>query len=310
MTGSALVQPLTPAECAVALDPVNCCEYAADEATRVDTARMILKVHARTVGDPPVPEDESHYYNAINGWAVNGSGQDGIGEDGAVYKESILSNFGRWEMWLYLEKIFNWSSDMELVIYDEIWETHADDSMTYMLVNKWFGSTAGGYYEQPGISIVKFRPGEGCAAYQRDYFSEGDTWWGMDFAQAEVRQSRDASITELHLTGRCVDDDKDGYTKYEAATGCPQGASLDCDDYNDTVNPGVDEITPEPTDPICNDGIDNNCNGRVDECGSPCATLPATPEGPMDLLPFFALFLVPAIYGYVLKRRLARNRIK
>jgi len=42
--------------------------------------------------------------------------------------------------------------------------------------------------------------------------------------------------------------------------------------------PGVDEITPEPTDPICNDGIDNNCNGQVDECGPsvlPCGTPPS-----------------------------------
>ena len=144
-------------------------------------------------------------------------------------------------MWDYLDKIFAWSSDMELIIYDELWETHADDSMTYMLVNKWFGTTAAGYYEQPGISIVKFRPGEGCAAFQRDYFSEGDTWFGMKMpgfdAQGMVIERRNRIITELGLTDKCVDDDDDGFTKYEAAAGCPKGTVVDCDDYHADIHP-------------------------------------------------------------------------
>ena len=275
MTGSALAQPFTPEECAVLdTDPNDwgpCCNRANDEPTRVETARRILKVHARTVGNPPVPEDDSHYTIAINGWAVNGSGEDldSSADKPAVYQEAGgLSNLTRQEMWDYLEAVFAWSSDMELVISDEVWETHPDDSMTYMLVNKWFGSTDAGYYEQPGISIVKFRPGEGCASYQKDYFTEGDTYWGMSFAQGMVRDRRNTVITELGLTGKCVDDDGDGYTKYEAATGCAQGTVVDCDDYHAEINPGAEESTVAGN---CADGLDNDCDGLVDGADPGCS---------------------------------------
>jgi hypothetical protein len=199
-----------------------------------------------------------------------------------------------------------------------------------MAVNKWYGTTEAGYYEQPGISVFHFRPDEGCIAYQRDYFSEGDTWYGMSVpgwdAQSMVVERRNRIITELGLTDTCVDDDDDGFTKYAAATGCDYGTLVDCDDYHAHIHPvdadedgyaAVDGPCPgddcDDGDPTThpgapetkNDGIDSNCNGKDN-----CATFPVAPEGPMDLLPFFVLFLVPALYGYVLKRRLARNRIK
>lgn len=236
-------------------DPEFGCVQAADENTRVETARSILKVNGRVDPDTGV-EDIDHYHRVIYLWAENGSGEDGVGEDGAVYQESTLSNFTRQDMWDYLDVVFSWSSDMELVVYDELWKTHPDDSMTYMNVNRWFGSTDAGYYEQPGISIVKFRPGEGCAAYQRDYFSEGDTWWGIDPLPAFVRNKRNRTITALGLTDRCVDDDGDGYPKYSASLGCPK-AELDCDDYHSDINPGATEID--------GNDIDDNCNGAVDE---------------------------------------------
>jgi len=235
-------------ECATVLDPVHCCDRAADEATRVETARAILKVNARVVEGEP---DVDHYHTTINFWAVNGSGEDGVGYDGAVYQETSLSNFGRQEMWDYLDLIFGWSSDMELVTLDEMYKTYPDGSMTYFVGNVWFGTTAAGYYEQPGFSIVKFRPGEGCAAYQRDYFSEGDTYWGMDFVQDTIRAAREEVITGLGLTGKCVDDDGDGYTRYAAATGCPN-TGLDCDDYHAGINPGATEIV--------GNGLDDDCN--------------------------------------------------
>lgn len=50
-------------------------------------------------------------------------------------------------------------------------------------------------------------------------------------------------ITELVVLN--TDRDADGFS-----------TALDCDDFNDTVNPRVLEI--------CNDGIDNNCNGIID----------------------------------------------
>lgn len=231
------------------------CDRAADEATRVETARSILKVNGRV--DEFGVKDVDHYHTVINFWAEKGSGEDGVGEDGAVYRESTLSNFTRQEMWEYLDYIFTgFSSDMELQVLDELWTTYPDDSMTYMNVNRWFGSSAGGYYEQPGISIVKFRPGEGCAAYQRDYFTEGDTWWGISILQPIVRAKRDRTITALGLTDRCVDDDRDGYPKYASTMGCPQ-AALDCDDYHAGINPGATEIPANSVDENCN-GSDSN----------------------------------------------------
>ena len=253
LTGSALAAEygpgvFGPAECALTLDPDLCCDRAADEATRVATARSILKVNTRVEGGVPDPD---HYHISINGWAVNGSGEDGVGYDGGVYLESTLTNFSRQEMWDYLDVIFAWSSDMELVTLEEMYKTHPDGSMTYFVGNRWFGTTDAGYFEQPGFSIVKFRPGEGCASYQRDYFSEGDTYWGMDFAQDMIRGIREEVITGLGLSGKCVDDDGDGYTRYAVATGCPN-TGLDCDDYHDHIYPGATEIP--------GNGIDEDCN--------------------------------------------------
>jgi hypothetical protein len=56
----------------------------------------------------------------------------------------------------------------------------------------------------------------------------------------------------------CDDADGDGYDD-EVCGG------TDCDDSNPFVNPGVAEV--------CGDGIDNNCDGSIDE-GCPC-----TPTG-------------------------------
>lgn len=269
------------------------CVRATDEATRIETARSILKVNGRV--DPVTGEKNvDHYHTVINYWAENGSGEDGVGVDGAVYQESTLSNFTRQDMWDYLDVVFNWSSDMELVTLEELWETHPDGSLTYMVVNKWFGSTDAGYYEQPGISIVKFRPGEGCASYQRDYFSEGDTYWGMSFAQGLVRAKREATIANLGLTSKCVDDDGDGYTKYSTAMGCPN-VEVDCDDYHANINPGATEILAN--------GIDENCNGMQDG-GEPVGGCVYNAQGSYDNL----LLLLLASGLFYMYRLVAHRR--
>lgn len=55
-----------------------------------------------------------------------------------------------------------------------------------------------------------------------------------------------------------IDADGDGYA---ALNECNMLNGLDCDDTNAAINPGAVEI--------CGDGIDNNCNGEIDEvCGT------------------------------------------
>ncbi len=231
-SGSALAQP------------VPGCTRAADETSRVETARAILKVGA------------DDYQTVINGWAEVGAGSDGIGFDGAVYQETVLSNFTRQEMYDYLDIVFAWSDNMELDIIDELYVTYPDGSMTYMATNQWYGMATTGPYVQPGMSIVKFRPGEGCACYQRDYFTEGDTWWAVEPLQPMIAQFREQYILMFGLTGRCFDEDGDGYTKYSNTHGCAN-PGLDCNDYVAEINPAAEEVL--------DDGIDNNCDGLIDD---------------------------------------------
>ena len=67
-------------------------------------------------------------------------------------------------------------------------------------------------------------------------------------------------ITENDLPGHLShgdvvpDADGDGYTK---ANPCGEGSQNDCDDNNAAIYPGAPEI--------CGNGIDDNCNGQIDE---------------------------------------------
>ena len=62
-------------------------------------------------------------------------------------------------------------------------------------------------------------------------------------------------------SGSCTDADADSYA---AESNC--GTSVDCVDSNPAINPGAIEV--------CDDGIDNDCDGQVDcsdnECDSQC----------------------------------------
>ncbi len=63
------------------------------------------------------------------------------------------------------------------------------------------------------------------------------------------------SLSGHQVHGDAVDMDGDGY--FDIENDC---SDVDCDDTDATVNPGMVEV--------CDDGIDNNCDGEVDEdCG-------------------------------------------
>jgi hypothetical protein len=212
------------------------CARAADEATRIETARALLTV------------DAGNYASVINYWA-----------DDVIYKEPVLTNYTRYEMLDYLGAVFGgtlygFPDDRVVTIKDEIAKTWPDGSMTYIANLEWTGTSAVGFYFQTGMSIIKFRTGEGCPYYHRDYFNEVDNWYQIPAWQADAAQMRNIYIIIMQLTGRCFDDDQDGYTKYSNAVGCPNGAVLDCNDFVPEINPGATEIPGNGIDDDCNPG--------------------------------------------------------
>lgn len=125
--------------------------------------------------------------------------------------------------------------------------------------------------------------------------------WKGDCASGEecVGQAWD-NVSGIGLC-RCIDADGDGFCK-----------SDDCDDSLDASFPGAEEI--------CFDGLDNNCNGVVDEgceVGDDVGPQPeaddATPSGcdaarPADAVGSSRVFWV-LFFGLILFRRISRRRI-
>jgi hypothetical protein len=221
---------------------VEPCSRAADETSRVETSRALVTLNA------------SNYLSRINYWA----------ED-VVYREPVWTNTGRAEVLDYLSAVFagtdyGFPADRQVAVKDELYNTQPDGSMTYMATVEWSGTIGTEFFTQTGMSILKFRPGEGCPNYHRDYSTEGDTWWNIPAEKATVNVFRNVYISQFELDDRCFDDDGDGYTKYANATGCPN-PGVDCNDFVPGINPGALEIP--------DDGIDQDCN-------------PITPSGSTD----------------------------
>ncbi len=235
LTGHALAQP------------VSGCVLSPDETTRVETARSLLKVNARL-------GDVDHYDTVINYWA-----------DDVTYREPIFTNTGRDEMYDYLKAMFGgtkygFPDDKELEIRDELYQTYPDGSMTYIATVQWSGTFDLEYYFQTGMSIIKFSPGEGCASYHRDYYSEGDSWYNIpgDLNTFVTKIARSIYINQFGLKDRCFDEDGDGYTKYPNATGCAN-PGLDCNDFVPGINPGATEIPKNGIDDDCNPLTPDSC---------------------------------------------------
>jgi hypothetical protein len=227
------------------------CSRDADEASRIATARALVTLNA------------SNYLSLIDYWA----------ED-IVYREPVWTNTGRAELLDYLSAVFagtayGFPDNRQVAIKNELYNTHPEDgSMTYMATVEWSGTFGTEFFTQTGMSIIKFRPGEGCPYYHRDYSTEGDTWWNIPAEKEDVNLFRNIYVERFGLSGRCFDGDGDGYTKYKNATGCPNGRveggvdlDVDCNDFVPEINPGAIEIP--------DNGIDEDCD-------------PVTPSGSDD----------------------------
>jgi hypothetical protein len=235
-----MITVLDARQCVAHCEDPGCvepCSRGADETSRVETARALVTLNA------------SNYLSRMDYWA-----QD------IVYREAVWTHTGRSELLNYLTAVFSGSAygfpdDRQVEIKNELYSSLPDGSLTYMATVEWTGSFGTEFFFQTGMSIIKFRPAEGCPYYQRDYYSEGDTWWNVPTEKADINTFRNIYIDQFGLTGRCFDDDEDGYTKYINATGCPE-TGLDCNDFDPEIYPGAPEMP--------GDGIDQDCDPLVD----------------------------------------------
>ncbi|NQU79014.1 hypothetical protein HQ545_04560 [Candidatus Woesearchaeota archaeon] len=115
-----------------------------------------------------------------------------------------------------------------------------------------------------GYADMRFKPKETSSPMDYTSFGttqniilDGDTYTAkITFGSSNNEKKafiRNARITALRVTPAegCVDNDEDGYNQEGLGCGTP-----DCDDDNDAINPGAQEI--------CDNEIDDDCNGLTD----------------------------------------------
>jgi hypothetical protein len=75
------------------------------------------------------------------------------------------------------------------------------------------------------------------------------------------------ALVAQHAFACCLDDDQDGYG-IDFLDECTFPNQFDCDDTNPEINPGATEAAFG--DPVCGDGVDNDCDGSIDMLDEGC----------------------------------------
>ena len=89
--------------------------------------------------------------------------------DDIEYHDPIVDINGIGMMTEFLARLFGSTPNLVTVVEDETC-INGIYSASWVMI----GSFNGVPYSAPGMSIIKFRPGETKAYYQRDYYTEGD----------------------------------------------------------------------------------------------------------------------------------------
>jgi lysophospholipase L1-like esterase len=128
--------------------------------------------------------------------------------------------------------------------------------------NAWLRS----YADQRGIPLVDVYEGFVSTPYwEIAYFGGSNCLHPLLDGQSRIAELLNDKIVELYLPA-CTDLDTDGYGD-PAAPPCLH-PERDCDDTDPYIHPGIVEASYG--DPICSDGLDNDCDGDVDLDDSGC----------------------------------------
>ncbi len=139
-------------------------------------------------------------------------------------------------------------------------------------------------YPDSGVSYINYLGNETFVSFPETYVNV------LGYPEAEEicddNYDNDCDgLADLNDTDcyQCEDNDEDGYYSY--SVNCTEGD--DCNDSNPNINPGATEV--------CNDGIDNNCNGKTD-CDDPSCSgqascvAPSPPPGGGGIITGGSLF--------------------
>ena len=123
------------------------------------------------------------------------------------------------------------------------------------------------------IQVIDSGGGQSTSAGFRNIGAAGQTT-PIGFSQSSNYRIRAGYIAQLASLQACWDRDEDRY--FDEACG-----GDDCDDTDFDINPGAQEGPPQ--EPTCTDGIDNDCDGLIDqEDEADCVCLDGDGDGYTD----------------------------